>query len=847
MRKTIKGFILSASIVVSLVFFGGSYYIFSARHHESIRENALDLSGSMARMTYGYMFGLMSQGWNRQQLLNFLDTTRHAFAESPVRIEVYRGETVSRLFGQLEQQMPDAVVQQAFLQGETVRQADAGLARYIFPLKAEKLCQSCHTNARTGEVLGVIDVQQDLRPVISKAERDFFYNIALLAPLPFLIAFLVVLRINRSIGGAVGRLGAEIEGINRVSDLSQMEVGACDLGFVELNHIFARISALAERLKTVAVDKDLLEFEIRLLEKFILTSEVIRDWREYVRNLLIEINRVIEAYTLFCIFRVEDELLSLEIFWRNTPSAASKALMEKEVRRRLEGNPHFSGLTDIRVNHTVADAYGVLPEMGPDSFELQTKSFLVETPKIGGIVGIGVQAEVVQDPTRTLVMESILATLLNVVGSVRAIHKYTQDLEYYATRDPLTHLYNQRVFWELLDYETSRARRHEQSFAVMMVDLDNFKSVNDTYGHGAGDRFLLAFSKAVRTALRKEDILARYGGDEFVAILPEVSPEEAYAAALRVVEAASQVVIETDDGGRAKASASAGLALFPDHAGQPKELFLLADNMMYKAKGQGKNRVALPAEEDVAEVFRHAGEKSQILLEALERRAIVPFFQPIVSTADGEIWGVEVLSRLQVAGRVIDAEEFIELAEHMGVVHRLDYLVMDLALEAVAAQAYGGLIFFNLSPRALVLNEFLPEIRRIVGARGIAPERIVFEITERDTIKNFSLLTQFVAALKADGYRLAIDDFGSGFSSYHYLKHFPIDFVKIEGDFVLGIVNGGRDLAFVHSITMLAHELGIRTIAEFVESAEVLDQARAAGVDYVQGWHLGHPAPEILS
>lgn len=693
MSKTIRGFILSASVVVSLVFFGGSYYIFSSRHHDSVRQNALELSGSMAQMTYGYMVGIMSQGWNRQQLLGFLDTTRLAFADSPARIEIYRGETVSRLFGPIEQGRPDETVQRAFREGKAVHLADAEEVRYTFPLRAEERCLTCHTNARLGEVLGVIDVQHDLTPTIRRAEREFFYGIALLAPLPFLIAFLVMLRINHSIGSAVARLGTEIESINRVSDLRQLNVGRRDLGFVELNQIFSRISDLAERLKTVAVDKDLLEFEIRLLEKFILTSEVVRDWREFVCNLLGEINRVIEAYTLFCIFKVDDELFSLEIFWRNTPSAESKALMEKEVRHRLEANPHFAGLTDIRINHTVADTSKLLPEMGPDSFELQTKSLLVEMPKIGGIVGIGVQADVVQDPTRTLVMESILATLLNVVGSVRAIYKYTQDLEYYATRDPLTHLYNQRVFWELLEYEVSRARRHQQSFAVLMVDLDNFKTVNDTYGHGTGDRFLQAFSKAVRSALRNEDILARYGGDEFVAILPEVSAEDAYVVGKRVVEAASQVVIDTEDGGRAKASASVGLALYPEHADQAKELFLLADNMMYKAKGLGKNRVVLPTEGDVVDAFRQAGEKSQLLLDALERRSVVPYFQPIVSTEDGKVCGVEVLSRLIVGEKVIDAEEFIEIAEHMGIVHKLDYLVIDRALETAAEQSYDGMIF----------------------------------------------------------------------------------------------------------------------------------------------------------
>jgi diguanylate cyclase (GGDEF)-like protein len=444
-------------------------------------------------------------------------------------------------------------------------------------------------------------------------------------------------------------------------------------------------------------------------------------------------------------------------------------------------------------------------------------------------------------------MESILSTLLNVVGSVKAIYKYTKDLEYYATRDPLTNLYNQRVFWEMLEYERGRASRHDYKFALLMIDLDNFKLVNDTHGHAFGDKYLREFAVLLKNVLRTEDIIARYGGDEFVAIMPECDLEQAVSIASRLLEAIIANSLDSPDGSKVKGTASIGIAIYPDHASEQKDLFLFADNMMYKAKTEGKSRISVPSEADLLQVFKDIGEKSLIIINAVEERKIIPFFQPILNVVEKKVEAVEVLSRISLPdGRILGAGEFIEIAEKMGIVHKMDYIIMEKALQTVQESCYDGLIFLNLSPRALVLNEFLHETRRIVTDSGVSPDRIVLEITERDTIRNMALLERFVNDLKSEGFKLAIDDFGSGFSSFHYLKHFPIDVLKIEGDFIANMVKDSKDRSFVKSISMLAQELGIRTVAEYVESEEVLEAVAACGIDLAQGYHIGRPLPKLV-
>jgi diguanylate cyclase (GGDEF)-like protein len=472
---------------------------------------------------------------------------------------------------------------------------------------------------------------------------------------------------------------------------------------------------------------------------------------------------------------------------------------------------------------------------------LQTKTLIVEHPKIGGIVGIGVNADAVEDDTLRLVMDSILSTMLNVVGSVKAIHKYTRDMEYYATRDPLTDLYNRRVFWELFEYEVSRAQRHSYQFALLVIDLDNFKLVNDNYGHATGDRYLQGVAHAIKGILRPGDIFARYGGDEFVLILPDTQLQAAGGVAQRLLDSVSTMQIGSDDGAPITGSASIGLAVYPLHADNAKDLFLFADSMMYKAKGAGKQQVGVPTEEEVAEVFRDMTATTVQVVNAVNEGRIVPFFQPIMDINANRVVAFEVLSRLSLDGQHIEAGRFIEYAEKAGVIHRLDIMVMEQALRTAAEMKFGGQIFLNLSPRALALADFMKTLKRTVADCGVSADQIVFEITERDTVKNIVVLERLVGELKLEGFKLAIDDFGSGFSSFQYLRRFPVDYLKIEGDFVANILENQKDRAFVETIWKLAADLNIKVIAEHVEDERVLEELRTIGVGYAQGYHIGRP------
>ena len=843
--RSIKGLILTAALAVTGVLFVGLYLLIAQVYDETVRRDARQVSHLIAGQTFDAMFQVMRKGWSREELESFIGAMRARFQETPYSLRIFRGPKVEALFGPIEQPPMDARVHDAFRYAKPLHEETDGTVRHLYPLRARQECLRCHENARVQDVLGVIEVRQDMKPVLAQARGRFMTAMALLMPVPLFVAGLVAVRITRRLDGAFEHLRNDVAEIKRVSDLGELNIGQMATGFTELDRILGEVDGLGRKLRTFAVDKELLEFEIRVLERFVITSEVVRDWRDYIGRLLVEINEVLEAYVLFSIFKVDDELFDLEVFWRNEPTPETASALEQAARGVVHHHPAFRSASTVTIQHNVADPSTTLPPLGEREMELQSKSLLVEAPRIGGIVGIGFQAGLGQDPTRLLVMESVLSTLLNVVGSVKAIYKYTKDLDYYATRDPLTHLYNQRVFWEMAEHELARSARTEGRLALLLMDLDNFKVINDTYGHAFGDRVLKAFADLARETFRQDDLVARYGSDEFVALLPESPGNQALTGAQRFLDAVRALEMETPDGSRLQLTASIGIGISPDHAHYPKDLFMIADTMRYSAKAQGKDCAVVAGEEDVAEVYRELGEKSFVVLNALTEQRVVPYFQPIVDASDARVRAYEVLSRIQMPdGSILPAAEFIEAAERMGVVHRLDQLTMEAAFDRMAALDPEVELFINLSPKALVLGEFTATAKRMVLTRGIDPGRVVFELTERETVRNLTLLQGFVDDLKMEGFKFAIDDFGSGFSSFHYLKRFAVDYLKIDGDFIVNLGEDRRDQAFVRSIAALARDLGIQTVAEFVEDGTILEQVRQAGLDLAQGYHVGPPRPE---
>jgi len=830
------------SITLTFAILIGFYAVSSYFVGSIVKHQSEEVSRSVSELTFNSMFQIMKNGWSRQEMNDFIEATKNASKNGSLEVMIARSPVVEKLFGKVEQSVSDPMVASTLNEGIINSKHEGSSTTQVYPIKARNECVACHTNARVGDTLGAITVHQNLSELEAQTKKIYYWMLLALAPLPLILGYFATLYVARRINNSILGIEKAIDDITSVKDLMELEFGAKHNNFIEIETIFGKIGQLAQKIKTIAADKELLEFEVKLLDKFIITSEVVRDWREHIKELLLEINQVLEAYSLFVIFKIEEENYELEIFWRNTPSERTILLFEASVDRRVRENPYFGDETTFAVRHHIADQSKRLPELSSEDIELQTKSLLLSTPKIGGVVGIGVQALMSKDPMRHIVIESILTTLVNVVGSVKAIYKYTQDLEYYATRDPLTNLYNQRAFRELLSYEITRSERKEYCFSLLMIDFDNFKLINDNYGHAFGDDYLKAFAECIKSTLTNEAIFARYGGDEFSVIIPDADQTDAMVMAEQVRKTVEEFALEAIDGRSVTATISIGIATYPTHAQNESELFLISDSMMYKAKQEGKNVIHAPTGSDIVETFKKEHQKTQIVLSALEHKALIPHYQPIINLQTGETHIHELLMRIKVEDNMMTAGEFIEAAERVGVIHKMDYILIEKAFAKIAEEDYKHLIFINLSPKALIIGEFISNIKALAIKYNIDPERVVLEITERDTVKNVGLLEKFVQDLKIEGFKFAIDDFGSGFSSFHYVKRFPIDYIKVEGEFIRNMSQDIVYMAFVKSIVTLAKELGIKTVAEYVEDEETLKLVKMLGIDFAQGYLIGRPS-----
>lgn len=426
---------------------------------------------------------------------------------------------------------------------------------------------------------------------------------------------------------------------------------------------------------------------------------------------------------------------------------------------------------------------------------------------------------------------------------LKTVQEYNTKLEELSIRDPLTGLYNRRKFQEFIQHEIVRAARNQRGFSVIMIDLDNFKYINDTFGHPIGDMVLKELGTMLGEGLRRGDMLARLGGDEFAIILPETGATNGLQVATKLHEALAGKEFELPVG-KIRSTASFSMVSFPEDGQTEDQIYSAMDVVLYKAKTRGKNQV-MTAESEEDRSMMSIFKQGEFLRSAIREDRIEVFLQPIVDVHTRKAVAFEALVRIRDGEVIIPAEEFIEVAEELGMAKELDREVFrkGLAHYAVIAKKNPHVkMFFNLFPRSFGDIEWVRGMPGMIRSAGVPCESIVLEITEREALPNLTHVRTVIEELRADKISVALDDFGSGFSSFLYLKYLSIDFVKIEGSFVRNMAVDERDRIIVEQINSMAHQFGLKTVAEFVEDEMTAKLLAEIGVDFAQGYHYGRPA-----
>ena len=416
--------------------------------------------------------------------------------------------------------------------------------------------------------------------------------------------------------------------------------------------------------------------------------------------------------------------------------------------------------------------------------------------------------------------------------------------EHQALHDALTGLANRMLFRDRIEHAINAAKRGENRAAVLVMDLDRFKDVNDSLGHAAGDVLLVELAARLEGVLRATDTVARLGGDEFGLLLTDAEiPADVLAAVERVRAVIEEPVVV--QGLPLSVEASIGIALFPDDGGDVDALLQRADVAMYDAKEENCGFAFYAAdrvEQDLARVTLVAE-----LRRALEERELTLFYQPKALLDDGEVHSVEALLRWRHPVRgLVPPDDFIPLAQRTGLIKPLTLYVVDEALRQARAWQEEGLalsIAVNLSTRNLLDINFPDQVSELLARRDVAPEVLQFEITESTMLADPIRTRGILERLSAMGIRLSIDDFGTGYSSLAYLKRLPVSEIKIDRSFVMNMDQDEDDATIVRSTIDLGRNLGLTVVAEGVETRSIWDRLRALGCTVAQGYFLTRPVP----
>ncbi|MGM0412953.1 MAG: EAL domain-containing protein, partial [Pseudomonadota bacterium] len=446
--------------------------------------------------------------------------------------------------------------------------------------------------------------------------------------------------------------------------------------------------------------------------------------------------------------------------------------------------------------------------------------------------------------------ERVIGAVL-VFRDVGEMRRLSRQLSYQASHDALTGLINRREFEQRIQHALESAHNDGTEHALCYLDLDQFKLVNDTCGHAAGDELLKQLAERLRSRVRASDTVARLGGDEF-GILLEACPLERARTIAEELRETVRVYRFVWDNQSFEVGVSIGLVAIDSDSGGLGGLLAAADSACYVAKDRGRGRIHVYQSDD-ADLERHQGEMewAQRLRMALEEDRFCLYHQPFRTLAPEltrEAGFGEVLLRLrQEDGTIVPPMAFLPAAERYNLMPAIDRWVVDQALQWLesepAHREVPEQLSVNLSGQSLSDPNTLGALLERLDGSQVDAERLCFEITETAAVANLTAASDFIRELRKRGCCVALDDFGSGLSSFAYLKHMPVDLLKIDGAFIRDMPDDATDRAFVESINQIGHIMGMRTVGEFAETPEIVEALREMGVDYAQGFAIGHPAP----
>jgi diguanylate cyclase (GGDEF)-like protein/PAS domain S-box-containing protein len=668
---------------------------------------------------------------------------------------------------------------------------------------ASETPQSFSTDITTsGHVVGSLSLSLSYRPLNNRVHDVVLNGLGLSAAvlaITFLLTYSLLKRFTRPLG-PLTRIAREYARGNFLPQVELIQSGSSEIQ--ELNQAFADGSSAMQHY-------------IQSLEK---TRELLEHSEQRLRTLINNMHEV-----LFELDR-EGHITFINPAWQTITGFT----IDDSLGR------HMSSFVDAEASSEALSSEN-LPTLEARNLEILLKN------AEGDSVWVMLDADAQTDSNGEFT--GVIGTFGDINESVelnRMLSKYQEELYHLSVTDPLTGLYNRRHFDAQFDIMLSDHLKQGRPLCLLLIDIDGFKFINDTYGHPFGDEVLRSVSKLLRNLVRRNDYIARLAGDEFAMVLKNTNIRDATRIAHKLHDNINHAQIQLPVG-HIQIQTSIGVAEAPTHGENGHELISSADVALYQGKRAGRNRVQILSPDTSKATMSIFGQGFQ-LRNALESGNIVPAFQPIKSLVDGEQMAYEVLARMNLDGDVIPAKDFITVAEELGLTREIDlYVIENALLNSSRSQR----LFVNVDLSSFNDPSFIRRLRDLLSPACASGREITIEITERESLPITKELQKDLRELREVGCKLALDDFGSGYSTYRFLDQFQPDFLKIEGAFVQEMLHSESAFQIVTHIHELAVGFGMQTIAESIENAETLAALKKIGIHYGQGLYFG--APDFLS
>ncbi|WP_457601018.1 putative bifunctional diguanylate cyclase/phosphodiesterase [Hydrogenivirga sp.] len=608
--------------------------------------------------------------------------------------------------------------------------------------------------------------------------------------------------------------------IDRLKEVvGELERGNYDVNFMDMLSARDEFGGIARLLKSFSDDTRMRLDKLELiLDTALISVNTPEEVPSFIRSTLSRINRIFGAR--FSLFLVE------ELDTHRFPYlVGSDELPEEEVNGLIEIYREKARETE----HTFEEPICV-KEKG-DRGCLSMVLFKVER-NVQGAVIFSMEREI------DSINESYLKVVCqHIFGTIR--------LTYLATTDYLTGIPNRRVLENDMRSHGRLARRYEKPLSLIMCDIDNFKGVNDTYGHEVGDEVLKSVAKLIRSTIRETDIVYRYGGEEFAVLCPETDKAGAYEVAERIREVVRDTKIQVDRDRGIYITVSVGVANFPEDTTDPNELLAVADIALYRAKSEGKDRTATLTGSSDRELFTERFRREKELREFIKKGSTVHHLQPVYDLESGRVFGYELLFRVADGEKLYPMGMFIDYVEDLGLLEDIDRLTVGRVSELLRREDMTPYCFFvNVSPRSLERGKIFTELNLI--PKHLRP-RLHIEITEQETFLNMDKALTHIERLRNMGFHVVLDDFGKGFSSMSQLRSLVkfLSFIKVDGTFVRNVHRDPYNRAILEGIKTMADRFSLDLIAEFIETEEEMIAVKSIGIRYGQGYYFGKESQAI--